>query len=327
MTEVEGSYVPVLAMIVKNSWSECRGILLEVLDSTLQVPYKAFILVDDGADETREVVGKWCAEHGKELVYSRSRLYGHPHPTRATARQTAIDIFLENFQDEWLMFVDDDAVLNPGWWSEAEPHTHDPRVGLVWGLNYDSTPLRQKFLETLGVDYVGYLIRQFEVRGGTHDVLLRRAAIEDIMIPPQLHIFEDAFIKHWVECKGYECRVVKAGIIHKNPGREPSRRTLKLMAEWGLKLGLEDPRYRNPLFGLYALARATAGAPLTVLTHVRAKGVGGFLTGARRAKTKWLYRLYLWLYSFRIKPPLNRCEVLGRYYELAKARAGRGCGH
>jgi len=32
------------------------------------------------------------------------------------------------------------------------------------------------------------------------------------------------------------------------------------MARYGLELGLEDLRYCNPLFNIYALARTTAGA-------------------------------------------------------------------
>ncbi|RLE83634.1 MAG: hypothetical protein DRJ67_11850, partial [Thermoprotei archaeon] len=246
-----------------------------------------------------------------------------PHPTRATARQTAIDIFLENFQEEWLMFIDDDAVLNPGWWEEARYYIRDSKVGLIWGLNYDSTPFRRKLLGKLGIDYVSYLKKQFDVRGGTHDTMLRRGAIEGIFIPPQLHIFEDAFIKHYIECRGYRCAVLEAGITHKNPGREPGKRTLKLMAEWGLKLGLEDLRYRSPLFGLYALARTTAGLPLTLGVYIQLLGLReGLRRGFKRFWTKWLYRWYLWTLSFKVKPPLNRCEAIMKYANTqAKNRA------
>ena len=304
----------VLSMITRNSWTECRNTLLEALNSTLQVPYKSLILVDDGEDETRDVVRKWCGEHGKEIFISRSRLYGYHKPTRATARQTAIDIFLENFSDEWLMFIDDDVILNEGWWEEAAPHASDSRVGLIWGLDYVATPFRRRLLEALGIDYVDYHKKQFEVRGGMHDTMLRREAIEGIMIPPELHIFEDAFIKHYVECRGYECRVLLTGSTHANPGREPGREVLRLMAEWGLKLGLEDPRYRNPLFGLYALARTTAGLPLTLGVFVQLLGLKkGLGRGLKRFWMKWLYRWYLWIYSFRIKPPLNRCKVIMSY--------------
>lgn len=214
------------------------------------------------------------------------------------------------------MFLDDDAVLNGGWWEEAEPHCSDPRVGLVWGLNYDASPVRKEFLEALGVDYVGYLVRQFEKRGGTHDVLLRRDALEGIRIPPFLHVFEDAYIKNWILCRGYEYRIVKAGIIHRNPGRKMGRRGFSVMAEWGLRLGLEDARYRNPLYGLYALARTTAGVPLTVAPYVRVEGVRrGLRSGLARAWNKWYYRLVLWLKSFSVKPPRDRCEAIRRINE------------
>jgi len=109
----------VLSLITRNSYSKMQKApvsLEDVLDSTLQIPYKQIILVDDSVDETRNLFRRWCDEHGKELIVSSSKLYGHHRPTRATARQTAIDIFLENFSDDWLMFVDDDVVLNPGWW-------------------------------------------------------------------------------------------------------------------------------------------------------------------------------------------------------------------
>lgn len=310
-------------MITRNSWTECREILLETLDSTLQIPYRSFILVDDGNDGTSDIITKWCREHDKEVIVTRSRLYGFRKPTRATARQTTIDMFLESFSNKWLMFVDDDAVLNNGWWEEALPHMEDPRVGLIWGLNYDATPFRRKMLEALGIDYVGYLRKQFEIRGGAHDTMVRREAIEDIMIPPELHIFEDAYIKHWVDCKGFEHRILLTGVHHKNPGRNPGKETLKLMAKWGLKLGLEDTRYRNPIFGLYALARTTAGTPLTVLSYIRLNRLKGIPEGLHRAETKWLYRLYLWLYSLKIKPPVNRCEALRRYNAENCARCRR----
>jgi hypothetical protein len=41
----------------------------------------------------------------------------------------------------------------------------------------------------------------FEKRGGTHDILIRRRTVEKIKIPYQLHTYEDAFIKDWIEQK------------------------------------------------------------------------------------------------------------------------------
>jgi len=126
----------VVSMIVKDSLTRVGEEVFEkVLDSTLQIPYGSFVLVSDGADGTEGFVKKWCEGHGKELVVARSNLYGHERPTRATARQTAVDLFLSNFSDEWLMFIDDDAVLNEGWWKWVAENKalEDPQVGRCGG--------------------------------------------------------------------------------------------------------------------------------------------------------------------------------------------------
>jgi len=49
-------------MITYNSYTKMKDIigLEKVLDSTLQIPYKQLILVDDSKDETAEVVRDWC---------------------------------------------------------------------------------------------------------------------------------------------------------------------------------------------------------------------------------------------------------------------------
>jgi len=310
-------------MITKNSYKELGRILYETLDSTLQVPYRTLILVDDSDDSsTVNAVKKWCEEHNKELVVSRSRLYGYHRPTRATARQTAIDIFLENFKEEWLLFLDDDCVLNEGWWEEAKEHIPDPKVGLIWGLNYDSDPYRKIWLERVRIDYVKYLIEQFQARGGTHDTMLRRSAVEDIFIPPELHIFEDAYIKLFVEAKGYECRVLKTGVIHKRPDRSPSRRTLETMAKYAIMLGLEDKRYIHKWFSLFALGRTTFGSPLTILYSIKySGGLQGLKIGIKRSVTKWLYRFYLLCYSFKCKYPENPHRLvlaLSKKYKLSQ---------
>jgi len=174
---------PILAFITRNSYSKMLKApvsFLEVLDSTLQIPYRHIILVDDSTDETRKVFKEWCSTHGKEFIISSSRTYGHRKATRSTARQTSIDIFFENFSDRWLMFVDDDVIINDGWWDEAEQYMKDPKTGIIWGINYDVISDKHVYLKALGIDLVKYLIKEFYRRGGTHDTLLLREAIEGI---------------------------------------------------------------------------------------------------------------------------------------------------
>jgi len=84
----------------------------EVWASSLQVPYDLIILVDDSdSDKTRKFVKSFADRHNKELIVEKSRLYGWHKPTCATARQTALDIFFQGTNAEWLFFLDDDVIL------------------------------------------------------------------------------------------------------------------------------------------------------------------------------------------------------------------------
>jgi hypothetical protein len=203
-------------MITRNSVERLGGLFKEVLTSSLSVPYKAFILVDDSqSDKTFNEVARFASEHGKELIATRSRLpAGWDRPTRATARQTAIDIFFENFNDEWLMFLDDDFILSTGYWREASQYIEILDIGEIWGINWDSNDTRSRFLNLLKrigvskIDYKDYLIDAFNRRGGTHDTLYRRKSIEGVVIPPDLHFYEDAWLHHYVRCRGFKSAIV-----------------------------------------------------------------------------------------------------------------------
>lgn len=290
-------------MITKNSWSTRRQVLLEVLNSSLQIPYRALILVDDGDDETGDVVRDWCDNHGKELVYSRSRLYGHPHPTRATARQTAIDIFLEGFKDEWLMFLDDDAVLRPGWWEWVEVNKvlEDGAVGEVWGINWDVDPARERLLSLFGLDLKQYLIRKFEERGGTHDTLYRRAAIEGVRIPPELHVYEDAWLHHWVRCHGWKSVINPVGVAHYHPmpSLKAEKEKLELAIRAALKYGICEYEHVRVMAGAasgsitayLSLLRPILGLVPMLLTCTRAYGVRrGLVEAVKRQYLKLWFR-------------------------------------
>ncbi|MEM2740435.1 MAG: glycosyl transferase, partial [Candidatus Bathyarchaeia archaeon] len=89
----------VLSMITKNT-IERLGVKLfqKVLKSSLQVPYTSIILVDDStSNETAKIARMFAQKQGKEIIIERSKFYGYSITTRATARQTAIDIFFENY--------------------------------------------------------------------------------------------------------------------------------------------------------------------------------------------------------------------------------------
>ena len=202
----------VLSMIIKNSISRIGlNIFKEVLLASLQVPYNIMIVVDDGNDKTKLIIKGFANKYNKELIITRSFI---SKPSRAIARQTAIDIFFKNTNSEWLFFLDDDAILKPGWWEVSKKFMNDPTIGEIWGINWDFDSRRRKYVESLGDSYKEYLIRAFQIRGGTHDTLYRREAIKDVTIPYWLHVYEDTWLHYYVNCRGWKSAINEVGIIH-----------------------------------------------------------------------------------------------------------------
>jgi len=318
--------MPVLSMITKNSWSRCSDILLRVLESTLQIPYNAFILVDDGDDETRRVVEEWCMKYNKEIVYLRSNLYGYHRPTRATARQTAIDFFLKSFNDEWLMFIDDDAVLRDGWWRWIEENRvlSNPSVGEIWGINWDSSPEREKFLGFFGIKLEDYLVKKFHERGGTHDTLYRRNALDGIKIPPELHVYEDAYIHFYVSCRGWISIINPIGVTHYHPAStytdlKHEKEKAKIAIEIALKYGIceyENAKVINEgvekrVLAYLSLVRPILGFPPMLLTTMRVYGLKtGIVEAFKRQYLKLWFRWQVLKYVNNVKEIPSPCEAI-----------------
>ena len=280
----------VLSFITRNSktkLSRAPITLSHVLNSTLQLPYRSIILVDNSSDGTAEAFREWCRANGRELTLIRGG------SNRAVARQSAIDAFLERYSDRWLMFVDDDVVLNEGWWDEARRYAEEDEVGLIWGVNYDGFKDRLLWLKALKVDYLSYLVREFYHRGGLHDTMLRREAVEDIRIPLDLHIFEDWYILRHILSKGYKTRIVWRGIVHYNPWASYPTSDIKLMSRLAYKYKIEDG-------GVLRLLKCVAGLPLSLYVGVRGFGLRGLPRGVNRWRAKVIYRLLLLINRWKV---------------------------
>ena len=180
---VDGSIDVVL--LTKDS----ERVLTKCVESIYQnVPVAQLIVVDGySKDHTLEILNGFNNKyHNIKIILDKG--------TRATARQKGI----ENVTAEWFMFVDSDVVLCHDWYKKAQQYIQ-PDVGAVWGIEVWSTITNPKTLRL----FLTTTRRIFEVRGGTHDTLIRTSIIKDIKIPPNLHVFEDAYIKDWVSQKGY----------------------------------------------------------------------------------------------------------------------------
>jgi len=178
-------YVDVV-IITKNS----ENILNECLKSVYKnVPVNRLIVVDGySTDKTLEIVREFQKKHGNILVI-------HDKGNRATARQKGIN----QVKTEWFMFVDSDAVLCEDWFKKAEKHL-GKNVGAIWGIEVWSTIQNPAILKI----FLWITRKIFDLRGGTHDTLIRTGLVKDIEIPKGLYVFEDAYIKDWITQKGYK---------------------------------------------------------------------------------------------------------------------------
>lgn len=175
-----------VVIITKNS----ERMLNECLKSVYEnVPVNRLIVVDGySTDKTLEIVRQFQRKHGNILVIQDKG-------NRATARQKGI----AQVKTEWFMFVDSDAVLCKDWFKKAEKHLGQD-VGAVWGIEVWSTIQNPVILKT----FLWITRKIFDLRGGTHDTLVRTDLVKDIEIPKILHVFEDAYIKDWIIQKGYK---------------------------------------------------------------------------------------------------------------------------
>jgi len=175
-----------VVIITKNS----EDMLNECLKSVYKnVPVNRLIVVDGySTDKTLEIVREFQKKHGNILLIQ-------DRGNRATARQKGIN----HVKTEWFMFVDSDAVLCKDWFKKAEKHLGQ-KVGAVWGIEVWSTIQNRAILKI----FLWITRKIFDLRGGTHDTLVRTDLVKDIESPKILHVFEDAYIKDWITQKGYK---------------------------------------------------------------------------------------------------------------------------
>ncbi|TRO50502.1 glycosyltransferase [Candidatus Bathyarchaeota archaeon] len=177
-----------VVVLTKNS----EHLLDKCLDSVYKnVPVNNLIIIDGfSTDRTMKIIDEANETHGNVKVL---KING----SRAIAREKGID----QVRTEWFMFVDSDVILGRDWLRKAEKNVKD-NVGAIWGVNIDVVPnVKNKRILKLQ----SLIARQcFGLRGGMHDTLIRRDAVEGIQIPEELHAYEDAYIIKWIKKKGYK---------------------------------------------------------------------------------------------------------------------------
>ena len=203
-----------VVILTKNSEHLLDKCLASVYEN---VPVENLIVVDGfSTDRTLKIIDKVNGAHGNVEVL---KVEG----SRAKARQKGI----QQVSTDWFMFVDSDVILSRDWLRKAEKDLQSD-VGAVWGVNIDVIPnVKDKRI----IKLQNLVARQcFGLRGGMHDTLIRREAVEGIKIPEQLHAYEDAYIIDWIKKKGY--RTVIGGDVYCLHFKSP--------ASWQLQNGVSQ---------------------------------------------------------------------------------------
>jgi glycosyltransferase involved in cell wall biosynthesis len=175
-----------VVVLTKNSERLLRECLVSVYEN---VPVNNLIVVDGySTDKTLEIVQEFQRRY-RNVILIRDE------GTRGSARQKA----MSNVKTDLFMFVDSDVILCPGWFAKAEKLMKNG-VGAIWGIEIWSVLKNTRFLRL----FERITLKIFQSRGGTHDLLVRRRAVEGISIPFHLHTYEDSYIKSWIRKNGYE---------------------------------------------------------------------------------------------------------------------------
>ncbi|MCL2288689.1 MAG: glycosyltransferase family 2 protein [Candidatus Bathyarchaeota archaeon] len=174
-----------VVLLTKNS----AQVLSKCLDSLYKnVPVHRLIVIDgNSTDNTLAIIETYNKKHQNVTII-------FDNGTRASARQKGIMAV----QTEWFMFIDSDVVLCTDWFKKAAKNIN-PQVGAIWGIEIWSTLKNPKTLKL----FLIITRKIFDIRGGTHDTLIRSAIVKDIQIPDKLHVFEDTYIKNYITKKGY----------------------------------------------------------------------------------------------------------------------------
>ena len=175
-----------VVLLTKNSDRALKKCVESVY---LTVPVNQLIVVDGySTDKTLAIMKEFDEKyHNVKIIFDNGN--------RATARQRGIAAV----ETAWFIFVDSDVILCKDWYKKALKFVSN-EVGAVWGTEVWSTIKRPATLKL----FLLITRKIFEVRGGTHDTLIKTVLVRDIEIPKKLHVYEDAYIKGWIEHKGYQ---------------------------------------------------------------------------------------------------------------------------
>jgi len=165
--------------------------LKQVLDSIYrEIPVHHLIIVDGySTDQTLKIIRQYP---NVKIIQTKANL------------GKCREIGIKTVDTEWFAFVDSDVVLSRGWLNTIRKYVNDG-VGAVEGLDILMSPQRRAW--QIGMQKFRQKRRKkldtSKIRAFTGDTLIRTEAVKGINIPKNLNVFEDQYIRNYIEQKGY----------------------------------------------------------------------------------------------------------------------------
>jgi glycosyltransferase involved in cell wall biosynthesis len=180
-----------VVLLTKNSQHLLSKCLTRAYEN---LPIKNLIVIDGySTDDTLKILEEFSRKYGNIQLHQ-------VRGSRAKARTEGI----RRVTTKWFLFLDSDVLLSRGWFQRVIAELADD-VGAVWGLNIDVLPnIRNKRILKMQMIVAK---RCFRLRGGMHDTLILKKAVDGIKIPEELHLYEDAYIVRFIEDRGYKVAV------------------------------------------------------------------------------------------------------------------------
>lgn len=164
-------------MITKNAVHPC---LKESLDSIFRnIPVHCLIVVDSmSTDGTTQLIRNYQKRGVRVRIIQQD-----------CKRGKAREIGIKEVDTEWFAFVDSDVILAENWFRKIERYI-EPRVGAIEGNVRTPAGEVQKIRPT--------------DRAYTNCTLIRTSSVEGIKIPREMSVYEDQFIRKYIEKKGFQ---------------------------------------------------------------------------------------------------------------------------
>lgn len=160
-----------VVMITKNSFTP--SLKTSVQSIIENVPLARLIVVDAFSEDNTINFFRKCEENGLNLRIIQRRC------GRGKARELGIN----KVSTDWFAFVDSDVILPKNWFKEIRQFI-GPEVGAIEGN------VKNQIMKPHGRAY-------------TNCTLIKTLLVKDIQIPSEIHVFEDQFIRKYIENKGY----------------------------------------------------------------------------------------------------------------------------